>query len=135
MRIVNILRYRIVTFGDVIILLGGGVYDGVPDFSGIGRPSDRALPRVITAARLQKRLNLPVIVCGGAVFEKFTKEAPILKRFLTDLGVSEEKIILEDRSRDTHENAKFTAEICSKMGYKRPILVTSAFHLKRSIPH
>ncbi|MBW1803888.1 MAG: YdcF family protein, partial [Deltaproteobacteria bacterium] len=25
--------------GDVIILLGGGIYDGVPDFSGIGRPS------------------------------------------------------------------------------------------------
>ena len=31
------------------------------------------------------------------------------------------------------ENAKYTAEMCRKFGYKKPILVTSSNHMKRSI--
>ena len=34
---------------------------------------------------------------------------------------------------DTIENAKYTAEICKKIGYKKPLLVTSAYHMKRSV--
>ena len=47
--------------------------------------------------------------------------------------MSPNDIILEDRSRDTFENARFTNQICVEMGYKNPILVTSGYHLKRSI--
>ncbi|HBR22863.1 MAG TPA: YdcF family protein, partial [Nitrospiraceae bacterium] len=43
------------------------------------------------------------------------------------------KIIAEDKSRDTIENAKYTMEICKKLKYKKPILVTSACHMKRAI--
>ena len=57
----------------------------------------------------------------------------IVKRFLVDLGVPSEEIIIEDKSRDTFENAKFTQEICVRLGFKNSILVTSAYHLKRAI--
>ena len=53
-----------------------------------------------------------------------------MRRFLEDLGVPHEKIIEESRSRDTIENAEYTAQICSQYGYKRPVLVTSAFHMQ-----
>ncbi len=119
--------------GDVIILLGGGVYANVPDLSGIGSPSDEMAGRIITAVRLQKRLNIPVIVSGGAVFKGQKAEAPIIKRFLIDLGVPEGKIILEDKSRDTFENANDTKKICEKKGYSKPMLVTSGLHMKRSV--
>lgn len=119
--------------GDVIILLGGGVYDNAPDLSGIGAPSEDMLGRIITAVRLQKKINVPVIISGGAVFKGRKAEAPIVKRFLTDLGVPDKKIIIEDKSRDTIENARYTAEICKRLGYKKPLLVTSAYHIKRSI--
>ncbi|MBU2591679.1 MAG: YdcF family protein [Nitrospinae bacterium] len=118
--------------GDVIILLGGGVYDGAPDLSGIGAPSEEMSGRIITAVRLQKRLDIPIIVSGGIVF-KGRAEAVVVKRFLIDLGVPPSKIIAEEKSRDTIENAKYTMEICRKRNYKRPILVTSAYHMKRSI--
>ena len=39
---------------------------------------------------------------------------------------------LEDKSKDTFENAKYSIEICEKRGFTLPILLTSAFHLKRS---
>ena len=51
--------------GDVIILLGGGVYDQAPDLSGTGVPSEDAMARVVAAVRLQKRLNVPVIASGA----------------------------------------------------------------------
>jgi len=50
--------------GDVIILLGRGVCDKAPDLTGLGAPSDMYLTRIVTAVRLQKRLNIPVIVSG-----------------------------------------------------------------------
>ncbi len=41
--------------GDVIILLGHGVFDKAPDLSGIGAPSGIYLTRIVTAVRLQKK--------------------------------------------------------------------------------
>lgn len=119
--------------GDVIILLGGGVYDGVSDMSGIGAPSEEMLGRIITAVRLQKRLNIPVIVSSGSGFKFKKPEAPIVRRFLIDLGIPDRKVIIEEKSRDTIENAEFTREICKRLGYKKPILVTSASHMRRAV--
>ena len=119
--------------GDVILLLGGGVYDKTPDLTGMGAPSNAALSRIVTTVRLQKMLNLPVIVSGGRVYGFSAAEAPVLKRFLTDLGVPDPMVIVEDKSRDTIENARYTREICERRGFVRPILVTSAYHLKRSV--
>lgn len=119
--------------GDVIILLGGGIEDDVVDLTGLGAPSEESLARIVTAVRLYKRLNVPLIVSGGKFFRRKESEAMIMKRFLLDLGVPGDKIILEVRSRDTYENAKYTKEIYARSGYESPILVTSAYHLKRSI--
>ena len=119
--------------GDVIILLGGGSIDNVPDFSGYGIPTDTMIGRIVTAVRLQKKLDIPIIVSGGKVYENDNSEAFIAKRFLVDLGVAEDKIVLEEKSRDTYENAKYTKEICFKNDFQRPFLVTSASHLRRSL--
>jgi len=118
--------------GDVIILLGRGVRDKAPDLTGIGVPSDGYFTRIVTAVRLQKRLDIPIIVSGAEVSEDKVEENHIVKRFLIDLGVPAKEIIIEDKSRDTLENAKLTREICVKLGFTNPILVTSAYHLKRA---
>ena len=119
--------------GDVIILLGGGANVGAPDLSGVGTPSEMMLFRVVTAVRLYKRLQIPIIISGGTVFKHVKPEAPIVKRFLIDLGVPDNAIIVEDKSLDTSQNAKNSHKICLESGYKNPILVTSAFHMKRSV--
>jgi len=119
--------------GDVIILLGGGVYDGVMDLTGAGAPSEDTLARIVTVARLQKRLRVPVIVSGGAVFPWRKTEALVDRRFLMDLGVPGDKILVDNKSRDTLENARYVKEICEKRRFRYPILITSAYHMKRAL--
>ena len=118
--------------GDVIILLGGGVADDVPDLTGTGFPLGDMLGRIITAVRLQKILQVPVIISSGQVYKDRPAAAPIYKRILTDLGVDERQIILESQSRDTYENAKYSQAICARRGFVAPVLVTAAYHLKRA---
>ena len=42
-------------------------------------------------------------------------------------------IIAENQSLNTTENAKYTKELMKKNGFTEPILVTSAFHMERSV--
>lgn len=81
--------------GDVIILLGGGVRDKAPDLSGTGVPCGYTAIRMLTAVRVQKKLGVPVLISGGRVYRHLSDEATIIKRFLIDMGVPEDSIILE----------------------------------------
>ncbi len=119
--------------GDVIILLSGGIYRQGSDFSGLGVPSEEMFGRIVSAVRLQKRLHLPIIVSGGAVNSSDYAEAPVVKRVLVDLGVPEQLIYTEVKSRDTAENARYSREICRRLGFSAPIIVTSAFHMRRAM--
>ncbi len=118
--------------GDVIILLEERTYPHLPDISYTVRASEIMFSRIYTAAKLQARLKIPLIVACGAKKNADTSPAIIIKQHLINFGVYPEKIIIDERSRNTYENAKYTREVCEKRGFKIPILVTSAYHLKRS---
>ncbi len=94
--------------GDVIILLGGGIDDRAPDLNGIGIPSQVMLERIVAAARLQKRLHVPVIVSGGGYSHQKISEAEVTQRYLVDLGVPPDKKIKDKKSLNTIENGKYT---------------------------
>lgn len=119
--------------GDVIVLLGGGVDAWAMDMTGRGVPSEAMTARIVTAVRLQARLDLPVIVTGGRVFHMPVSEAAVAARLLADLGVPADRILLEERARDTAENARYCAAICRRQGFARPILVTQSLHMKRAV--
>lgn len=119
--------------GDVIILLGGGALMDTPDIDGNGSLSGSAANRLLTAARLQKKLNIPIIASGGKVFEDTGTEAVIAKRILLGLGIPENKILIEDKSLNTTQNALFTKKIAEEGHFVKPILVTSAFHMPRAV--
>lgn len=119
--------------GDVIILLGGGHVADVPDFKGKGIPAEDMMTRAVGAFRLHKKSGMPVIVSAGRGFDCREAEALVIKEFLIDMGIDENKIIVEDKSKDTRENALLTKQICDKKGFKNPVLITSAYHMKRSL--
>ena len=52
---------------------------------------------------------------------------------LKSVGIGEAFILKEDRSRNTVENARYTKLLCEKMGMDKVILVTSGYHLPRSV--
>lgn len=118
--------------GDVIILLGGG-YSPVPDLTGEGFLKNEMLGRIITAARLQKKLDIPIIISSGTNFENVIPDSIVAKRFLVDLDVDENKVFCDTQSRDTYENAKYSKEICQEHGFEHPILMTSGSHMKRAV--
>lgn len=119
--------------GDVIVLLGGGADDRAIDLSGRGMPSQDMMERIVTAVRVYRRIDVPIIVTGGAVYDATQSEAAIVRRFLVDLGVPAARVIAEEKARDTMENARYTKTICSAQGFGRPLLITSLIHYKRSL--
>ena len=116
----------------LIVVLGGGSVGGVPDGEQLGNLGSVGAARLLTAARLAKQHELPVLITGGQVFADGANEALISARILRDLGLTEAQIIPEVKARTTQENAQFTAELCRERGYERVLLVTSALHMQRS---
>jgi uncharacterized SAM-binding protein YcdF (DUF218 family) len=60
-------------------------------------------------------------------------EAQVAKRFFIEMGVPAARIELEDRSRNTWQNAVFTRDILHPAAGQRWLLVTSAAHMPRSM--
>ena len=110
---------------DAIVVLGGGSYK-------TGILKEDSMKRLLTGFLLHKRHNLPIILSGGAVLGNLP-EAEVMKQVLEELGVDKGSIITESRSRDTHENAKYVKEICQQRNFKKVVLVTSAYHMPRSV--
>jgi len=119
--------------GDVVVVLGSGATLSSPDLSGSGNLSGSAANRLLAAARINKKTGLPIIFTGGQVFKTSGNEAEIAKRQLLDLGLSENAVIMENKSLNTTENANFTKVLLTKYNYTKPILLTSAFHMYRAV--
>lgn len=121
------------TGADVIVLLGGGAIRDIKDVDGEGVLCASSSSRLLTAVRLQKKFNLPILLSGGQVYSDSASEALIYKRVLKSLGVPEDKILVEKESINTTQNAIFSAEILREKNLHHPIIVTSAFHMKRAV--
>ena len=118
---------------DVIIMLGGGAMPDSPDVDGTGALCASPANRLLTAVRLQRKLRVPILLSGGQVYADSGNESKIAKRIMMGLGVKESDIILETKSVNTAQNARFSAELLREKNLSNPILVTSAFHMKRAV--
>jgi uncharacterized SAM-binding protein YcdF (DUF218 family) len=85
--------------------------------------------RVMETVRLSKLYpDARILYSGGGV-----TEAQLGKKVLMRLGVERERIIIEDRSRNTAENAGFSKIIAAPKPLEKWLLVTSAFHMPRAM--
>lgn len=119
--------------GDVIVLLGGGATMDTPNLDSHGHLSGYAANRLLTAAQLYHKYQLPIIVSGGKVLETTGTEAEISRMLLLGLGVPDGNIIVENQSLNTTQNAEYSKKLLDTYGFSRPILVTSAFHMPRAV--
>lgn len=118
----------------IVILGGGRGLVWAPDHDAIldAYPGVFTLQRVHAGARLARRTGLPVLITSGTPDGYEPTEAEVMRRVLeTDLGVRARWI--EDKSRNTGENADFTARMLLPEGIRTVILVTSDFHQRRAI--
>ncbi|MEW9698290.1 YdcF family protein [Paenibacillus sp. SI8] len=121
--------------GDVLVMLTGGATQDISDplTGGEGYLSPYTAARVLTTAELYRQTKLPIVLSGGQVFSDTGNESQIAKRHLLALGIPDTAILLDDTSLNTEENAIHTNAILKQHNWKHPILITSAFHMKRAV--
>ena len=120
---------------DGIVVLGGYM-NGEINAGRKGFELNSAADRIFEAMRLAKLYpDAKIIISGGegAFFEESAKEADSTRQMLADLGFSGERYIFENNSRNTVENAAFSKELAQPKPGEVWLLVTSAYHMPRSI--
>jgi uncharacterized SAM-binding protein YcdF (DUF218 family) len=75
-----------------------------------------------------------IIVGGsGSILYPETIESEIVRTYLLQIGIPESDILIENKSKNTHENALFTAKLLKRQNYRDScLLVTSSFHIRRA---
>jgi uncharacterized SAM-binding protein YcdF (DUF218 family) len=117
-----------------IIVLGGGMARTV---KGAAPQLNEAGERMVETVRLARRFPSMTIVFSGGRGELFEDEslqteAASAEQFLSVFDISAPRLKLEDSSRNTFENAVFTARVVAPAPGQPWILVTSAFHMPRA---
>ncbi len=97
---------------------------------------NEAAERMTVIAELARRFpHARIVFTGGSgriIYDGVT-EASLAARLFESFGIAKERIVLEDKSRDTDENARFTKELLNPKPGERWLIVTSAHHMPRSV--
>jgi len=121
---------------DGIVVLGGGIETDVSAGRGTAAFSSSAA-RIIAAAALAHRYPKARLVYSGGnanlVSDDAAKEADYAVAVFESLGISRDRVISERTSRNTFENAEFSKSVAAPKNGERWLLLTSAYHMPRSI--
>ena len=115
---------------DAIVVLGGGAYEWTLRTS--DNPDDLVNSRLAAGARAWRAGLAPTVILSGGRGRPGHTEAQNMAKAMARFGVPASALVLEQRSRDTRDNAAFTAILARERGMKRVLLVTSALHMPRA---
>jgi uncharacterized SAM-binding protein YcdF (DUF218 family) len=116
---------------DYIIVLGAGL-------------ANRVIPSIILEGRLdaaikyiEKNDTAYIVLSGGQGEDEDLPESNAMSKYLQDRGVNKDRIITEDKSRDTNQNLKFSKEKIEEHSHKsideiNVNIITTDFHAFRS---
>lgn len=119
---------------DGVIVLGGAISPEVA--AGRGEITlNEAAERLTAVAALARRYPAARIVFTGGIGQLFgtTSEADFVLQLFDSFGIPRERVMLESLSRNTFENAALTKELAQPKRGERWLLVTSAYHMPRSV--
>lgn len=116
--------------GDAIVVLGGGIVD----LAWINRPpspANASLARLMKGITIYRKLRVPLVLMGGNgdPYRRVPADADAMAAVAREAGVPAKDIILENKSRNTIEGASALTDLITG---KRIIVVTSAYHMRRS---
>ena len=141
-----ILRTAVVLFSAVIlffcgkVIIGGMIHTAnQADYAIVlglalenGEPAPDLLSRLDTArGYLEKYPEAKLILTGGNADESGRTEADVMRDVLTERGVPEDRLILEDQAKSTRENFRNIAGIVS--GEEPVVMISSDYHMDRAV--
>ena len=118
-----------------MIVLGGAFETEVTTARG-GMDLNQAGDRFVEALRLAIRYpEAKILVSGGdgSLSGVYEGDAAASIRFFEAFGISRDRLIAETTSRNTDENAQNSRELLASNGLGQCLLITSAFHMPRSV--
>ncbi|AYD03225.1 YdcF family protein [Neorhizobium sp. NCHU2750] len=118
------------------MIILGGAFDNEINTARGGMEMNQAADRFVEALRLAR--NHPqarILVSGGdgSISGGYESEAKTAARFFSAFGISRDRLIEDNTSRTTYENSLNTAGLLKAQGLENCLLITSAFHMPRSV--
>jgi uncharacterized SAM-binding protein YcdF (DUF218 family) len=111
---------------DAVVVLGAApVRPGVP--------SAAMRRRVVHAVDVLARRGIDQLLVSGGVVGPPPAEAVVMRALALELGVDPARIVVEDCSRNTFENAVYSGRIMRDRGWRRLVVVTDGFHMPRAL--
>ncbi len=119
-----------------IVVLGGSI--AFPNYHHRDVELMDSSDRILQAARLYKAQKAPIILMSGGNIDflgssDLPPESQLMAQLAVEFGVPKEVLLTETTSRNTYENAKNSWAVLQPKGIKQILLVTSAFHMPRSV--
>lgn len=116
----------------IIVVLGGGVVD----MNNTETLHTMSYSRIVKAYQLyneykKNNQSCKILISGKGRGHK--SEAELFSENFKRMGVPDSDMIKEDKSMNTYENAKYSSKIVKQMAPSSVYLVTSGFHMKRSV--
>ncbi|PJR17254.1 YdcF family protein [Sinorhizobium meliloti] len=118
------------------IIVLGGAFENVVMASRGGMELNQAAERFVETLRLARAYpQARILVSGGdgSLSGIYEGDAHASQKFFGTFGIGSNRLIREGESRTTFENARYTRDLLAENGLERCALVTSAYHMPRSI--
>lgn len=120
-----------IPMSDAIVMLGGTVLPSEHD--PLGFQMGKAGDRVVTALELARQGKAPVLILGGGgKAAQGWSESRLLTNWSQAWNISVGKILTIPVCANTREEAMHVRALCDEHKWTRVILVTSAYHMKRT---
>ena len=110
---------------DAIVVFAGGVGES-------GRAGGGAQERLKQAVDLYRAGYAPYLVLSSGFVYSY-HEAQVMRTLAIDQGVPSSAIALEERATNTYENVRFVDEILRDHRWRRILLVSSPYHMRRAL--
>lgn len=110
---------------DYVVVLGAGIHGETPSATLTDRLEK-------TVEYMNKYPDCIAIVSGGQGADEDITEALAMERYLVSHGISKNRIIKEEKARNTYENLVFSGEIVSSRGGGNVAVISSDYHIYRS---
>lgn len=121
---------------DGIIVIGGDEQTEISEARNMPTALD-SMRRYVTFADLARRYpDAKLVFSGGSPNlhpHAHRLDSDIAREVLSDIGVPTDRMIFEKTSRNTYENAVFSADIVRPEASQKWLLVTSAWHMSRAM--
>jgi uncharacterized SAM-binding protein YcdF (DUF218 family) len=121
---------------DAVLVLGGGLKPALAPRRGV--EVSEGGDRLLTGLRLMREKRAPLLITSGGSIS-FTAgdpappEAISARELAVELGLPASRILINPGSRTTAEEARDIGALARQRGWTRILLVTSAFHMPRSL--